>query len=72
MYVRDDVIVRYINLPVSVRGITTVDEEGNYNVYINAKLSSDRQRIALEHELTHVNRGDFASFDDIENIENLD
>ena len=72
MYVRDDVIVRYINLPVSVRGIITVDEEGNYNVYINAKLSSDRQRIALEHELTHVNRGDFDSFDDIENIENLD
>ena len=30
----DDVIVRYINLPMTVRGITAVDEDGNFNVYI--------------------------------------
>ena len=68
----EEVVVRYINLPMTVRGITAVDEDGNYNVYINSKLSSDRQRIALEHEMTHVNRGDFQSFDDIEDIENID
>ena len=72
MNIMEDVVVRYINLPMTVRGIMVVDEDGNYNVYINSKLSSDRQRLALEHEMTHVQRGDFESFDDISDIEDID
>ena len=50
----NDIIVRIINLPASVRGVTVVDENGNYNIYINAKLAPDEQKKALELSLIHI------------------
>lgn len=65
----NDIIVRIINLPASVRGVTVVDENGNYNIYINAKLAPDEQKKALEHEQRHIDNFDFESFEEIEEIE---
>lgn len=55
----DDTIVRYVDLPCSVRGVTVLDFDGNYNVYINSRLSYDVQQGALEHELNHIKNNDF-------------
>lgn len=66
-----DVIVRLIDLPCRVRGMTTPNDDGSYNVYINSRLDAVAQRLALEHELRHVRRGDFyraASIDEIESV----
>lgn len=52
--------MRYINLPCSVRGLTVMDNEGFYNIYINARLSLAHQHDALMHELEHINRNDFS------------
>ena len=62
--------VRYINLPVSIRGITVLNN-GFYNIYINAKLSYEEQQRAIRHELTHVKRNDFYSEAAIEEIEDM-
>ena len=68
----DEICVRVINLPASIKGVTVRDADGNYNVYINAQLSPDRQSSTLRHEMTHIERGDFDSFDDIFKIEDID
>jgi len=64
--------VRYINLPCSVRGLTVMDNENFYNIYINARLSLTHQHDALMHELEHINRNDFYKtcqcLEDVENI----
>lgn len=55
----DCIIIRKIDLPETVPGVTRRDEEGDYNVYLNARLSYDAQAQALQHEVAHIKRGDF-------------
>ena len=55
----EDIIVRYISLPVSVRAFTVPDSQGNFNVYINSSLTFEQQRKSFEHEMCHIENGDF-------------
>ena len=64
-----EIYIRTVVLPLTVRGVTVVDGDGNYNVYINSRLSSDEQKQTLLHEMTHVRSGDFESFEDIDELE---
>ena len=61
--------VRIIKLPSTIQGVTVKDENGNYNIYINSSLAEDAKKRALEHELKHIERGDFDYFADISDIE---
>lgn len=65
----DDIVVRYIDLPCSIKGVTQYDENGTANIYINAKLNDEQQRIGLSHELRHVRRNDFYNSYSIRRIE---
>ncbi len=55
----DCVIIRLIDLPETVHGMTRRDAEGDYNVYINARLSADLRAAACRHELEHIRLGHF-------------
>lgn len=55
----NDYIVRYISLPCTVKGVTVMDKDGFYNIYINSQLSFEEQKKALRHELHHIDREDF-------------
>lgn len=66
-----DYIVRYIDLPITVKGITVMDINGFYNIYINARLSIDQQKKAIAHEMEHIARGDFFSHGTLEEIESM-
>lgn len=55
----DAVIIRIIDLPHGVYGVTVKDEEGDYNVYLNARLSFEARVVAFRHELEHIKNGDF-------------
>lgn len=54
-------ITRLVKLPASVRGFTLVDEDGNYNIYINKNQATERARSAYKHEVEHILAGDFES-----------
>ncbi len=58
-------IIRKINLPVEVPGVTVLDENGDYNVYLNDRLSHDAQAEALRHEVEHIKQGHFYKWEDI-------
>lgn len=58
-----DYIVRYVSLPMHVHGMTVLDENGFYNVYINRDQSDEIQRAAYDHELKHLERNDFSKCD---------
>lgn len=55
----DAVIIRQLDLPYGVKGVTVKDENDDYNIYINSRYSADEQDIAFYHELEHIRRGDF-------------
>ncbi len=66
----NDIFIRLVNLPSTVKGITVIDGNDDYNIYINAKLSPGQQEKVLEHEKRHIENNDFSSYEDIEVIEN--
>ena len=55
----DAVIIRIIDLPPTVQGITIKDENDDYNIYLNAKLSLDGRGDAFRHEVEHIRSGHF-------------
>ena len=65
-----DTFIRYIKLPISVRGFTIPDENGNYNIYINKNLSQKMQQNTYFHEITHIENNDFEKQEPIKVIEN--
>ena len=55
-----DVIVRVVDLPTHRIGATVEeDENGDYNIYINARYGNIGQRKAYNHELDHIEHDDF-------------
>ena len=55
----NEVIVRIISMPLSVRAFTVPDAQGDYNVYLNGLLSDEQRKKSLVHEKEHIRRGDF-------------
>ena len=55
----DAIIIRLIDMPETIHGVTRKDAEGDYNVYINAKLSADGRAEAFRHEIEHIRLGHF-------------
>lgn len=66
---QENIFIRKIPLPFGVRAFTLPDSQGDYNVYINEKLSYEQQMKSLEHEKAHIDNGDFLSEDTACNIE---
>lgn len=55
----ENIYIRGIELPPKIKGVTVVDTEGDYNVYINTLLSPSAQKKAQKHELTHIIKDHF-------------
>lgn len=51
------VFIREIELPMKIRGYTSPDMDGNYNVYINRDLDDHVKKKTLNHELSHIEKG---------------
>lgn len=55
----DSIIIRIIDMPLSLRGATVKDENGDYNMYLNARLSDEERVKAYRHEIEHIRLGHF-------------
>ncbi len=65
----DNIIIRIVDLPVTVKGVTIPSPDGYYNIYINARYSVSMQNVILRHELRHIKNLDFDNFDSIKIVE---
>ena len=65
----NDIIVRIEDLPCGTNGVTVVAENGDYNVYINAKLSEVEQQRTYRHEVQHIIKNQFYSDKDVKVME---
>ena len=59
----DDIYVYVVNLPPGINEMITPCGDGNYTVYLSAKLSSIGQQRAYEHALRHIQNHDFQKTD---------
>lgn len=66
-----DYFIRTVDMPYAIHGSVSPNEDGTYSVYVNARDSFERQRMALDHEVKkHIEGNDFAK-DDVREIEGL-
>ena len=49
-----DIIFRVVDLPHKVKAAVSTSPDGCYNVYINARLNSEQQQQAADHEMRHI------------------
>lgn len=66
-----NIVLRYIALPTTVKGLTVQDEEGDYNVYINARLAFEANQQTLQHEIQHITSNDFEQLLHVKDIEKI-
>ncbi len=67
-----DFFVHILPFPVdSIGGAVTPNDDGTFSIYINSRVSEERQRKAYRHELGHIVNGDFWNDLPIEEIEGL-
>lgn len=61
-----NIFIRLVKLPSdSVRAVTIPNDDGTFDIYINARLPEELQRKALEHELNHIRKDHFYNDDPI-------
>lgn len=65
----ENIILRKIKLPSTVRGFVILDNESDYNIYLNASNSVYVDQKALQHEIEHIENDDFYSLDDVIELE---
>ena len=49
-----DIIYRLVDLPPKIKATVSTSPDGCYNVYINARLNSEQQQQAADHEMRHI------------------
>lgn len=63
-----DVFTYLIDFPCDIKEAVTKNEDDSYSIFINARLSHERQCQAYRHALTHVENGDF----DKKNVQHIE
>lgn len=59
------IFVRLVPLPIAVRAVVLPNDDGTFDIYINADLPEELQHKALEHELEHIRRDHFYNDDPV-------
>ena len=50
----NNIVCRTVDLPPRINAVTVIDENGDFNIYLNARLSEDERQRAFRHELRHI------------------
>lgn len=68
-----DYCVRILDFPDStISGAVSEDEDGFYCVYINSRVSWEKQRKSFLHEISHIANDDFHNGLSVAEIEGRD
>lgn len=64
-----EVNVQIIDFGNSVPATVTINEDGSFSIFLNARLSYERRLEAYMHELRHIESNDLNSRKTVEEIE---
>lgn len=65
-----DYFVYFMPMHGSIGGFVTPNPDGTFSVYLNSRLSRERNAKSLKHELNHIINLDFTKYD-VSKIEKL-
>lgn len=55
----EDVFIRYTNLPTSIASFVVTNSDATFTIILNSRLCRERLVLAYEHELKHIQNGDY-------------
>ena len=64
-----NILIHLVDLPSSIKGVTAINSDGDYIIFINSNLCEEQVEITRRHELEHLSHNHFQSDDDIGNLE---
>lgn len=50
----EEIYIRTLSLPARIKGFTSLDADGDYNIFINESLSQEAKERTLKHEIQHI------------------
>jgi len=66
-----DYFVRLVDMPTTVGGFVSPNEDGTYNVFLNSRRSVEQNIETYFHEWEHIEDDDFYNDLPIEEVEHL-
>lgn len=55
-----DIFIRFVSFPtLRVYGATALDENGDYNIFIDERLSNEKKLETYKHEFLHIKNRHF-------------
>ncbi|MCL2474914.1 MAG: hypothetical protein FWF37_02110 [Chloroflexi bacterium] len=61
----EELIVRFKELEYGAAALTIRDKNGDYNVYLDPRVSASTRKAAYDHEIRHIQQGHFDSLKSI-------
>ena len=55
----EDVFVKLIDLPFTIRSYVVLNKDQSYTIVLNSKLSYEQNLISYQHEIDHIRNGDY-------------
>lgn len=68
-YTNYGIYIYHVDMPYSVTSNVVENEDGTYTIYINSRLSYEKQREGYEHEIRHILRNDLEYVQDVQQVE---
>ena len=65
----DEVFIKLADFPTNIHGYTVRDCEGDYNIFINSRITREEQILAYNHELKHIQGDDYNTKGSVDLIE---
>lgn len=65
----EDYVIRLVDMPITVDGLTIKDENDIYNIYINSRICQAQRINTFRHEMKHIRKHHFESELPVKDIE---
>lgn len=70
-YTNYEIYIYYVDMPYSVTSNVVENEDGSYSIYINSRMSYEKQIEGYEHELKHIMNNDLEYCGDVQYTEKM-
>lgn len=67
----EDINIYFLDMPCKIGATVILEYDGTYSVYLNSRLTFERQKQSLIHEIRHIKNDDFFSTLSATEIENI-
>lgn len=65
----ENIIVLYNDMPTRIKSFVLPDNFGNYTIVLNSKLTREQNLKSMQHEIEHIERGDYDSIHNVDVLE---